>query len=73
MSVNSHRNAPPTVQGRKQLVERRRNCPIAHVAAEMGISSATASKWVNLYREFGEIGFADHTSTPLRQSRQWNL
>ena len=33
-----------------RLIERCRTRPIAHVAAAMGISRATASKWVNRYR-----------------------
>lgn len=33
----------------------------------MGISRATASKWVNRYRHYGELGLADRSSTPLRQ------
>lgn len=41
--------------------------PIAHVAAEMGISRACASKWVNRFRRFGEIGLEDRSSTPSRQ------
>lgn len=34
-------NSPLTVEGRQRLVERCRTRPIAHVAAEMGISRAT--------------------------------
>lgn len=45
----SHRNAPLSVEGRRRLVERCRTRPIAHVAAEMGISRACASKRVNRY------------------------
>jgi transposase InsO family protein len=41
--------------------------PIAHVAAEMGISRACASKWVNRFREFGELGLLDRSSAPRRQ------
>ena len=37
---------------------------IAHVAAEMGISRACASKWVNRYRHYGELGLHDRSSTP---------
>ena len=33
----------------------------------MGISRATASKWVNRYKQFGDIGLLDRPSTPLRQ------
>lgn len=44
-----------------------RTRPIAHVAAEMGISRATASKWVNRYRRHGELGLLDRSSTPTHQ------
>lgn len=63
----THANAPLTVEGRRRLVQRCRTRPIAHVAAEMGISRATASKWVGRYRRFGELGLQDRASTPLRQ------
>jgi transposase InsO family protein len=33
----------------------------------MGISRATASKWVNRYRRFGDLGLLDRSSTPHRQ------
>ena len=62
-----HRNAPLSVEGRRRLVERCRTRPIAHVAAEMGISRACASKWVNRYRQHGELGLLDRSSTPYRQ------
>lgn len=35
--------------------------PIAHVAAEMGISRACPSKWVNRWRRFGEAGLQDRS------------
>lgn len=63
----SHKNAPLTPEGRQRLIERCRTRPIAHVAAEMGISRATASKWVNRYHQFGELGLLDRSSTPARQ------
>lgn len=63
----SHANAPLTAEGRRRLVERFRTRPIAHVAAERGLSRATASKWVNRYRQFGDLGLLDRSSTPLRQ------
>ncbi|WP_141211180.1 IS481 family transposase [Enemella dayhoffiae] len=63
----THRNAPLTPEGRRRLIERTRTRPIAHVAAEMGISRATASKWVNRYRRFGELGLVDRASTPHHQ------
>ncbi|MFF0630238.1 IS481 family transposase [Streptomyces sp. NPDC004296] len=62
-----HRNAPLSVEGRRRLVQRCQHRPIAHVAAEMGISRACASKWVNRYRQFGEIGLEDRSSAPHRQ------
>lgn len=43
----SHANAPLSIEPRCLLVERCKMRPIAHVAAEMGISGACASKWVN--------------------------
>jgi transposase InsO family protein len=33
----------------------------------MGISRATASKWVNRYREYGELGLLDRSSAPHHQ------
>ncbi|GAO11988.1 putative transposase [Streptomyces lydicamycinicus] len=63
----THRNAPLTIEGRRRLVERCRTRPIAHVAAEMGISRACASKWVNRYRSHGELGLEDRSSTPHHQ------
>ncbi|HJB63827.1 MAG TPA: helix-turn-helix domain-containing protein [Candidatus Microbacterium pullistercoris] len=33
----------------------------------MGISRATASKWVGRYRRFGEPGLHGRSSTPIRQ------
>lgn len=63
----SHRNAPLSVEGRRCLIARCRHRPIAHVAAEMGISRQCASKWVNRYRRFGELSLIDRPSTPHRQ------
>jgi transposase len=60
----SHRNAPLSYEGRLRLVQRCQNRPIAHVAAEMGISRACASKWINRWRRFGELGLHDRSSTP---------
>jgi transposase len=60
----SHRNAPLSLEGRRRLVQRCRTRPIAHVAAEMGISRACASKWVNRWRRHGELGLRDRPSTP---------
>lgn len=65
----SHRNAPLSLEGRRRLVERCQRRPIAHVAAEMGISRACASKWVNRWRRHGELGLLDRSSTPHRSPR----
>jgi transposase-like protein len=61
----SHRNARLTVHGRRLLIER--VCagrPVAHVAAETGISRATGNKWVRRWRAEGEAGLADRTGRP---------
>lgn len=62
----SHRNAPLSLEGRRRLVERCRTRPIAHVATEMGISRACASKWVNRWRRYGDQGLRDRPSAPHR-------
>ncbi|OSC76745.1 IS481 family transposase [Streptomyces sp. BF-3] len=60
-----HRNARLTVFGRRLLVERvRSGRPVAHVAAEMGISRATAHKWIRRWRAEGEAGLHDRSSRP---------
>ncbi len=62
----SHRNARLTVHGRRLLVERvRSGRPVAHVAAEMGISRVTAHKWIRRWRSEGEQGLHDRSSRPL--------
>ncbi|WP_329440639.1 IS481 family transposase [Streptomyces sp. NBC_01426] len=61
----SHRNARLTVFGRRLLVERVvSGRPVAHVAAEMGISRATAHKWMRRWRAEGEAGLHDRSSRP---------
>ncbi|MER7828496.1 IS481 family transposase, partial [Streptomyces sp. NPDC096097] len=61
----SHRNARLTVLGRQLLVERvRSGRPVAHVAAEMGVSRATGHKWMRRWRSEGEAGLHDRSSRP---------
>ncbi|MFH8388079.1 leucine zipper domain-containing protein, partial [Kitasatospora sp. NPDC018058] len=61
----SHRNARLTVHGRRLLVERiRSGRPVAHVAAEMGVSRPTAHKWMRRWRTEGEAGLQDRSSRP---------
>ena len=60
----THCGAPLCVEGRRPLVDRCRARLIAHVAAEMGISRACASKWVNRWRQHGDLGLEDRPSAP---------
>ena len=61
----AHRNARLTVFGRRLLVERvASGRPVAHVAAEMGISRATAHKWIRRWRTEGDAGLHDRSSRP---------
>jgi transposase len=61
----SHRNARLTVHGRRILVDRvLAGRPVAHVAAEMGISRPTAYKWVRRFTAEGETGLHDRPSRP---------
>ncbi|ADI07016.1 integrase family protein [Streptomyces bingchenggensis BCW-1] len=60
----AHHNAPLSAEGRRRLIARCQTRPIAHVAAEMGISRACASKWVKRWRRHGEAGLQDRASTP---------
>lgn len=66
-----HRNAPLTVEGRRRLVRRvGAGRPIAHVAAEMQVSRATASKWWHRWVAEGEGGLLDRSSRPRRCPRK---
>lgn len=59
-----HANAPLTPAGRLRLVQRCARRPIAHVAAEAGVSRQCLSKWLRRYRLLGEAGLAGHSSAP---------
>jgi transposase InsO family protein len=62
-----HRNAPLTVEGRRRLVRQiERGRAIAHVAAEMQVSRATATKWWQRYLAEGDTGLHDRSSRPHR-------
>src|SRR5665647_3564408 len=52
----SHANAPLTPAGRGRLVRRCEHRPIAHVAAEAGVSRQCLSKWKARFDELGEVG-----------------
>jgi transposase len=58
--------APLSFEGRRRLVSRCADCPIAHVAAEMGISRACASKLISRYQQFGELELLDRSWAPRR-------
>lgn len=60
----SHRNAPLTPEGRLRLVKRCQHRPIAHVAAEAGVSRQCLGKWFARFREHGEEGLVDRSSAP---------
>lgn len=60
-----HPNARLTVHGRRLLIDRvRAGRPVAHVADEMGVSRATAHKWVRRRRAEGDAGLYDRPSRP---------
>ncbi|MGX9890494.1 helix-turn-helix domain-containing protein [Streptomyces sp. NPDC002276] len=65
--MGTHTNAPLSTENRRRLVGRRPSRPIAHVAAETGLSRTRISKWVNRYRRHGQPGLHNRTSTPHRQ------
>jgi len=61
-----------TVFSRHLLVHRvlDQGWPAAHVAEQLGISRATAYKWVRRYRAEGELGLFDRSSRPHRSPRR---
>jgi transposase len=69
-----HRNARLTVWGRQELVRRvHAGRPAAHVAAEMGVSRATAYTWLRRFDREGAAGFEDRSSRPHRSPRRTSL
>lgn len=60
-----HANARLTPIGRLTMVMRiETGRPVAHVAAEMGISRPTAYKWWHRWDELGATGLVDRSSRP---------
>ncbi len=66
----SHANAPLTAEGRLRLVRRCQSRPIAHVAAEAGVSRQCLSKWKARFDTLGELGLLDRASVPHRSPAQ---
>jgi transposase InsO family protein len=59
----AHANARLTPTGRAILCQRiAAGCPVAHVAAQMGISRTTAYRWWTRWRQHGPDGLADRPS-----------
>ena len=66
-----HGNARLTPVGRLTLVLRiESGRPVAHVAAEMGISRQCAGRWIDRYLAEGEPGLHDRSSRPHRMPRR---
>lgn len=67
-----HPRSKLTVSGRQLLVDRviEQGWPAAHVADQLGVSRATAYKWVNRFKAEGEAGLADRSSRPHRSPRR---
>jgi transposase InsO family protein len=67
----AHPRARLTVYGRQLIIDRvKEGWPAAHVAGQLGVSRATAYKWVNRYKAEGEAGLADRSSRPHRSPRR---
>ena len=54
----THRSSPLTPEGRRRLSKRCRTRPVAHIAAEMGISRATTSKSVTATAAMANSGWS---------------
>ena len=64
-----HRAAKLTPFGRRLLVDRVliEGWPAATTAEMLGVSRATAYKWLRRYRAEGSVGLEDRSSRPLTQ------
>lgn len=67
----AHPRARLTVFGRQLLIARvEAGWPAAHVAEQLGISRATAYKWIRRYRAEGPTGLEDRSSRPRCSPRR---
>lgn len=66
-----HRTAKLTPFGRRLLVDRVliEGCSAATVAEQLGVSRATAHKWLRRYRTEGSAGLEDRSARPHRRPR----
>lgn len=63
-----------SVNGRWLLVQRvLSERPVAHVAAELGVSRATGYKWWRRWREEGDAGLQSRSSRPARSPNRSSL
>lgn len=69
--MNLHSNAVTTPKARLLLCQRvlKENWRVTDAAEAMGVSRATAYKWLRRYGEEGEAGLEDRSSAP---NRVWN-
>src|SRR5438132_10356461 len=68
----AHRRAKLTVAGRELVVRRivESGWPAVRAAEAMGISRATAYKWLARFRMEGQHGLEDRSSRPQRSPRR---
>ena len=67
----AHPNAPLTPAGRRRLCERiDTGLPIAHVAAEAGVSRRCVAKWYARWRHDGPAGLIDRSCAPNHSPRR---
>lgn len=67
----AHPRARLTVFGRQLLIARvEAGWPAAHVAEQLGVSRATAYKWIRRHRVEGPAGLEDRSSRPRRSPRR---
>ena len=67
----AHANARLTPAGRRTLCQRiATGRPVAHVAAEMGISRTSAYRWWGRYQQVGPVGLLDRPSWAHRHPRR---
>ena len=70
--MNTHKNARLTYRGRVLLVRRvlKEGLRVEEAAHACGVSSRTAYKWINRYRQEGLAGLHDRSSAPRQSPRQ---